>query len=412
MIDAPDRPAAIRLLRERGITPSSIEPLSDRQARKLERESSAEQPASRSGEAPTGTDAVRTGGFSLSPMSRSDLAIFVRELATATQAGLPLVPSLHTILRTRKSPKHRRVLESIIHKVEHGRSLADACSVVGKPFDDLTINLMRAGELSGRLGEVLDQAATLLERDVKLRRQVVGSTLYPAFLGVLITIAIGIIVGYVVPKLMQPLVGKLTPANIPIPTRIVLAIGQFFGSYWWLAIITIVLALFIADRSYRAVPTRLKIDRFLLRVPILGRVLSDIAVARFTRTFGTLVSSGLPALTALKITRGTLGNKAMERVVDDVVEQVSAGKTISEPMEASGYFPPLLTQVISLGERTGRLAQCVAQATTAFEERVETSLKTFTTVLPPLLLLIAAGAIGFVMSAVLLLVVQLQDIIG
>lgn len=338
--------------------------------------------------------------------------MFVRELATATQAGLPLVPALKTILRTRKNPRQRAALDTIIHQVEHGKSLADACAAAGKPFNDLTINLMRAGELSGRLGEVLDQSATLLERDIKLRRQVLASTLYPAFLGILISIAIGVIVGFVVPKLMEPLAGRIDPTKIPTPTKIVMWIGKIFSAYWWLMLGAIALIALTIERAFKAPASRLAIDRFLLKVPVLGRVLADIAVARFTRTFGTLVSAGLPALTALKITRGTLGNKAMELVVDDVCEQVASGKTISEPMERSGYFPPLLSQVISLGERTGRLAQCVNQATSAFEERVEGSLKTFTSVLPPVLLLIAAFAIGFVMSAVLLLLVQLQDLIG
>lgn len=412
MIDAPDRSAAIRLLRQQGIVPSSIEAITDRQARKIERaavESSKAPEASTEAAAP----ATRTASSRFSrSMSRTDLAAFIRELATATQAGLPLVPALRTILRTRKSPRQAAALESIIHQVEHGKSLADACASVGKPFNELTISLMRAGELSGRLGEVLDQAATLLERDIKLRRQVLASTLYPAFLGVLISIAIAVIVGFVVPKLMQPLAGRIDPSKIPAPTKIVMWVGKMFGSYWWLILGALALAAFTIERLFKAPASRLVIDRVLLKVPVLGRVLADISVARFTRTFGTLVSAGVPALTALKTTRGTLGNKAMELVIDDICEQVSSGKTISEPMEKSGAFPPLLSQVISLGERTGRLAQCVAQATGAFEERVEGSLKTFTAVLPPMLLLIAAFAIGFVMSAVLLLLVQLQDLIG
>lgn len=410
VIDAPDRPAALRLLRERGITPASIEPISERQARKIERQSSA------TAEKPTSDHSASRGNassaFSFGGMSRSELGAFIRELATATQAGLPLVPALQTILRSRKRPRERRVLESIIHQVEHGRSLADACAAAGKPFNDLTINLMRAGELSGRLGEVLDQAATLLERESKLRRQVLASTLYPAFLGILISIAIGVIVAVVVPRIMAPLAGRIDPSKLPTPTKIVMFVGKAFSTYWWLIFGSLALLVITVERLYRAPSSRLVIDRSLLKVPVLGRVLADVAIARFTRTLGTLINAGLPALTALRITRATLGNKAMEAVVEDVCEQVSAGKTIADPMEQSGYFPPLLTQIISLGERSGRLPQMINQAAGVFEERVESSLKAFTAVLPPLLILIAAVAIGVVMAAVLLPLLQLQELIG
>lgn len=416
VIDAPDRAAALRLLRAKGITPSRVEPVSERQARRLSRgggngaaHSSSGAASSSDAHAPRAERPRRAGGGG--SMSRPDLARFIRELATATQAGLPLVPALKTILKQRSAPRQRRAIEKIVHQVEHGKALADAAASVGRPFGELTVNLIRAGEVSGKLDVVLEQTATLLERDLKLRRQVLFGMAYPAFLGVLIAGAIGVLVGFIIPKILESMAGRLGASGLPLPTRMVMWVGDLFAHWWWLIGGAIALTVLLVDRAYRLPASRLAIDRGLLRVPVLGTLLRDIAVARFTRTLGTLINAGLPALTALRITRGTLGNKAMEQVVEQVCEQVSGGKTIGEPMERSGYFPPLLTQVIGLGERSGRLGQVINQAAGAFEERVETSLKVFTSVLPNLLFLIAAATIGFVMAAVLLPLLQLQEAI-
>jgi type II secretory pathway component PulF len=153
----------------------------------------------------------------------------------------------------------------------------------------------------------------------------------------------------------------------------------------------------------------MRVDTTLLRLPLLGRLLRDVAVARFTRTLGTLTSAGIPIIAALRVTRGTLGNRAMEGVIDDVAEQVAAGKTIAEPMERSGYFPPMLVQIVNLGERSGRLDQMLSQAARAFEERTEQSVKLFTTALPPLLVVGLACVVGFVVMAILLALLQVQD---
>jgi type II secretory pathway component PulF len=441
VIDAPDRASAVRLLRQRGITPMSVEPADQPVSRGVLRSRRAAGKSDRTGGGsgnvrPTGSSVDRgaAGGieFTAGParsertgesagelalrvrgrMTTSELAMFIRDIAIATQSGLPLVTSLRTIIKSRSSARQRALIETLTHSVEHGRSLADAAQSIGRPFNELTVNLFRAGEVSGKLSEVLHQSAILLEREIKLRRQLLGGLLYPAFLGVLIALAITIIVGYVVPTIMKPLAGKIDPANMPGPTKLLLAVAAFVKSYWWAMLLIITGGVVVFSQAYRQPASRLAIDRFLLRVPIIGTVLRDVAVARFTRTLGTLLSSGLPALQALKITKGTLGNKAMEQVVDRVVDEVASGRTISDPMERSGAFPPLLTQIISIGERSGRLPQMVLQAASTFEDRVESSLKFLVSVIPPALVLVAALVIALVMAAVLLLLLQLQDMIG
>ncbi len=413
MIDAPDRATAVRLLRQRGITPTALQELSSAKAA-----SNGAARAATNGAAntrPPAAPAQQVGSVRKhrSAMSRVEFASFIREVATALQAGLPIVQALRTIERQVHSAKQRAMLTHILHEVEHGRSLADAAQSWGPPFDELTVGLIRAGEASGRLDTVLDQGAVLLDRDVKVRRAVLSGLMYPAIIGALIVVAIVVIVTFIVPNILNSVQGQIGGveggAALPLPTRIVAGTADFFAAYWWL----IGLALggaFIGWRSARRDPqTRRKIDRFALRVPVLGRLLRDVAVARFTRTMGTLTSAGLPVVTALRSTRATLGNRELEAVIDHVCDEVSAGRTIAEPMDQSGQFPPMLVQIISVGERSGRLPQMLTRAASVFEDRTETSVKAFTTILPPLLVIIAAVMVGFIMLSILLPLLQLAD---
>ncbi len=406
-IEAPDRPAAVRELLRRGVTPSSVEAVQTNGAGFAigdpGRESLTAVPENDS------SAALKPGSFSgvlsRSVMSRAEMASFVRELATAVQAGLPLVPALRTIARQGRNAGQRRMFARIIADVEHGRSLGDAAAAWGKPFTELTVNLIRAGEASGRLPEVLVQAANLLDRDVKLRRSILAATLYPMILGCLLVIAVIVIVTVIVPRILAPLEGRA----LPFPTRVVQGFADFFGGYWWAIIPAVLLAVLGFSRVYARPDARLSIDRSLLRIPVLGRLLRDVAVARFTRTLGTLTAAGIPVLQALRITKGTLGNRAMEGVIDDVCDQVAGGRTIAEPMEQSGHFPPMLVQIVNLGERSGRLDEMLSQAAGAFEDRTETSVKLFTTALPPILVVILACVVGFVVLAILLPLLELQE---
>lgn len=392
LIDAPDRAAAVRMLVERGETPVRLEELAD----------------SRSGRAAT----VRER-FPLArrrTLSRAQLAMFIRELATAVAAGLPLVPALRTIARQARTPAHQAMLAQLIDDVEHGRSLSDAMQRWGRPFNDLLVGLVNAGEVAGRLAEVLTQSARLLERDAKLRSMLLSSMLYPAIIAGAVTIAVIIVVTVIVPRVLAAVAGQL--AVLPLPTRIVQGLAHLVGSWWWLILLTLAAAAWALARWYRKPGPRLAVDRALLRLPAVGPALRDVAVARFTRTLGTLVAAGLPVVQSLRITRNVLGNRAMELAVDDVCEQVSHGRTIAEPMERSGLFPPLLVQIIGMGEQTGRLDEMLAQAADAFDDRTEQSIKTLTTILPPMLIVLLACIVGFVVLSILLPLIELQESIG
>lgn len=420
VIEAPDRAAAVRLLRQKGITPVKIDEVAERGGgsgggrRRTEKEKRADAGSGRSqGATPASAKNNPFGAIGFGrAMSRSEMASFIRELATAIEAGLPLVQALKTIARQGRSGRQKEMLNHLIHEVESGRSLADAAAGWGKPFTNLTVDLIRAGEVSGQLGEVLTQSATLLDKDLKLRRSLMGATMYPLILTVLVTIAVVVVVTFIVPKVLGPLQGSMGARQLPLPTRIVQGAASFVEGYWWFVLIVVGGTLFIASRIYASPGPRLAIDRFLLKVPILGRLLRDVAVARFTRTLGTLVSAGIPALSALRLTKNTLGNVAMEQEIDFVCDEVSHGKTIADPMERSGYFPPLLVQIVGVGERSGRLPQMLNQAANAFEDRTESSVKLFTTALPPVLVVVLACIVGFVVAAILLPLLELQEYVG
>lgn len=385
-IEAPDRASAVRELLRQGVTPTSVEA------------AGADTPAASQGRAPL--------TFSRS-LSRTETASFVRELATAVHAGLPLVTALRTIARQGRNVVQTRMLEHLIEQVEAGRSLAEAAESWGKPFGDMLVNLIRAGETSGRLPEVLSQAADLLDRDVALRRSIMAATLYPMILLLLIVTAIVVVTVKIVPDILATV--SIPPDQLPLPTQIVRGFAMFVTSWWWMILPAILAIVLGSARAYAMPEPRLWVDRTMLRIPVLGRLLRDVAVARFTRTLGTLTSAGIPILTSLQVVKGTLNNRAMEAVVDEVCEQVAAGRTIAEPMERSGYFPPMLVQIVNLGERSGRLDEMLHQSADAFESRTEVSVKLLTTALPPLLVVLMGCAVGFIILSVILPLLQMQE---
>jgi len=389
-IEAADRATALRELTSRGVVPKRLEQVAGRQRK-----------AAAGGA--TGAGKPRFGG---SVMSRAEMAGLIRELATAVNAGLPIVAALKTIAGSGRTPAQRAMLETIIHDVERGRSLADSMRAVGKPFTELVTNLVQAGEVAGRLGEVLQQAGVLMERDLKLRRALISALIYPAILTTLVVVAVIILVTVIVPNILASVEGQLE--TLPLPTMIVQGMAAFFSDWWWLAIGGVAFAIWSFSRLYREPGPRRAIDTVLLQTPVAGRILRDVAVARFTRTFGALTGAGLPVLTSLRITKRTLGNVVLESAIEDVCDEVSHGKTIADPLEKCGYFPSLLVQIVGLGERTGKLDEVLMQAADAMEEKTEQAMDLFKQVLQPVLIVLLACVVGFVVLAVLLPLIEMQ----
>jgi type II secretory pathway component PulF len=383
-IVAADRATAMRLIQQKGETPLDL--------------------------AMSDTDAV--GGITKArpTISRSDLADLVRELATALEAGLPLMQALRTVRRQASNKNLRVILDFIIARVEAGVPFHTAAKEYGAPFDDMTTGMLRAADASGRTSEILHQLGDLLERSVELRREVVGAVIYPLMIGVLISVSVVVLITFVLPRVMKPILQA--NLELPMPTQILMGVSDFVSA-WWLVILAAMLLVGVACRNWIAKPlNRLRFDTFLLGLPVVGRLVRDIAVARFTRTLGTLVSAGIPILSALRIVRDTLGNQALMQAIDQVSDKVSTGTSLADPLERSGHFPPLLVQIVNIGERSGRLEQMLLHAAGSFDRQVNNSLKLFTRILPTILLVVMALVASFVLAAILLPIIELQKAAG
>ena len=274
----------------------------------------------------------------------------------------------------------------------------------------MTTAMLRAADASGPTAEILHQPADLLERSVELRRELVGAIVYPLMIAVLIGASIVVLIVFVLPRVMKPILQA--NLELPLPTTILMGLSSFVTS-WWLVILAVMLLVWVNCNNWIAKPAnRLRFDTATLRIPLVGRLMRDIAVARFTRTLGTLVSAGIPILSALKIVRDTLGNQALMHAIDQVTDKVSTGQSLADPLERSGQFPPLLVQIVNIGERSGRLEQMLLHAAGSFDRQVNNSLKMFTRVLPAVLLVVMALVASFVLAAILLPIIELQKAAG
>ena len=404
---ASDRAEAVRLLMRRGET--AVEVFREGEKAKSQKRNGVARyhPSASSIHKPARKTSLT--GSKRPTIRRPEMASLIRELATAIEAGLPLMQSLRTVRKQASGKGMPVILDYLIERVEAGDPLHSAARDYGPPFDDMIVGMLRAADASGEMSEVLHQLADLLERSLELRREVMGATIYPIIVAVLIGISATILVTVLVPRLIEPLKDQI---RIPWPTQVLLTIANFLSTFWLPALVGIG-ALWFGWRVWVSIPAnRFRVDLALLKTPILGRLLRDVAVARFTRTLGTLSSSGLSILESLKITNATLGNMALMQAIDEVQEKVTAGKSLAEPLERSGLFPPLLIQVVNLGERTGKLDQMLLHAAKAFDRQVNVSINLFTKLLPPLLLIVMALLGGFVLAAIILPLLELQSMVG
>jgi type II secretory pathway component PulF len=385
-LDAPDRSGVVRALEQRGLVAVAID--SDERA--------------------AGSARVRE---TRPTISRAETANLVRELATALEAGLPLLQALRTARRQAGNRKLEAILDFLIERVEAGQPLAKAAQEYGPPFDDLVVGMFRAADATGRTSEILHQLADLLDRAVELRREVTAATVYPLIVAGLIAASTVVLVTFLLPRLMAPIAGQ-TGMTLPWPTMVLLGVADFLKAWWWAVAGAIVGLVFLWRWWIRDAGNRLLFDTAILRIPVLGRLLRDVAVARFTRTLGTLASAGVPILTALRIVRDTLGNTALMKAIDEVGDKVTTGQSLADPLERSGHFPPLLIQIVNIGERSGRLESMLLHAATAFDRQVNSSLRIFTKALPPLLLVVMASIAAFVLAAIILPLLQMQEAIG
>ncbi len=343
-------------------------------------------------------------------VSQKDLAVFTRQFATMIDAGLPLVQCLDILGAQQENPTFKKTLVKVKEDVESGSTFADALGKHPKVFDPLFVNLVAAGEVGGILDTILSRLADHIEKAMKLAKKIKGAMVYPSTI-----IAVAVIVTVVLLLYVIPIFAKMFQdfgAALPTPTVVVLRISEITQKYF-LAFVVFFFLLGAAFRWYLTRETgRRNWDRLLLRLPVVGSLIQRIAVARFSRTLGTMVSSGVPILESMDIVAKTAGNKIIEEAIVKARGSISEGKTIAEPLADSRVFPPMVTQMVAVGEATGALDVMLNKIADFYDEEVDSAVEALTALLEPMLMIFLGVVIGGLVIAMYLPVFKLAGVVG
>jgi type IV pilus assembly protein PilC len=329
-----------------------------------------------------------------------DVVIFTRQFATMINSGLPLVQSLDILAEQTENPTLRKTIQEVLYDVESGHTLADAMGKHPKIFTELFVNMVAAGEAGGILDTILLRLATFLEKNDALIRKIKGAMVYPAVIFSVAISAIAILLIFVIPTFQSMFESAGIP--LPLPTRIVIGMSAFLQGYWWAVAAGIVAAVFAIRQFYKTDQGELLIDRFILGLPIVGDLQRKAAVARFTRTLGTLVSSGVSILEGLEITAKTAGNRVIHDAVMGSRASIAGGETIAGPLKESGVFPPMVVQMINVGEQTGGLDEMLTKIADFYDEEVDAAVETLLSAMEPIMIVVLGVIVGGMIVAMYL----------
>jgi type IV pilus assembly protein PilC len=329
------------------------------------------------------------------------LSIFTRQFSVMIDAGLPLVQCLEILAQQQENKYFQQTLLQVRQDVEEGSTLAGAMARHPKVFDQLYSNMVEAGEAGGILDLILQRLSTFIEKIVKLKRDVISAMIYPAAVILMAIGAIAVIMVVVIPQFQQIFLGLLGPGEqLPLPTRIVVGISDFLAGWGGLLILVTVVSTVVATKFYYRTPAgRKNIDRLTLKIPILGDILRKVAVARFSRTLSTLLSSGVPILQSLEITAKTSGNTIIEEAIMKVRTGVERGESFVEPLKATNVFPHMVAQMIGIGEQTGALDAMLGKIADFYEQEVDAAIANLLTMMEPLLIGFLGVTIGSIVIA-------------
>lgn len=338
-----------------------------------------------------------------------DLTVMTRQLSTLVGASIPLVDALSALYEQTDSPSMKKTIAQVRDSVNEGLAFAEALAQHKRVFPDLYINMVRAGEVSGALDVVLLRLAEFMEGQHRLKSRIGSAMLYPIFLLGISLLVLLYLLTAVVPKV----VGMFESMNqvLPLPTRILIAVSQFLASTWWMLAIALVAGIIFLLRWKKTERGARRFDRFTMNLPVFGSIYRKVSVARFARTLGTLLASGVPIIESLRIVKTVLQNKIMESAVDDSIAAVMDGSSISSPLKKSGVFPPILIHMISVGERSGSLEEMLMKAAESYEGDVETTISGLTSLLEPLMIVIMGVIVGFVVLSILMPMLEMSTIV-
>ena len=339
-----------------------------------------------------------------------DLVIFPRQFATMIDSGLPLVQCLDILSSQQEKPVFKEILLKVKESVESGSTFADALAKHPKAFDELYVNLVAAGEIGGILDTILNRLAAYIEKAMKLKKQIKGAMVYPTTIMSIAVIVVGVILVFVIPtfsKMFTEMGGEL-----PMPTQFVIGLSNFIKNYI-IVIIALCFGISTAIKKYYATAAgRKNIDRWALKAPIAGPLIRKVSVAKFTRTLGTMISSGVPIMDGLEIVAKTAGNKIVEEAIYGVRQAISEGKTMAEPLQACGIFPPMVVQMISVGEATGAMDAMLNKIADFYDDEVDDAVSAMTAMMEPLLMVFLGTVVGGLVVAMYLPIFKMASTVG
>ncbi|MBK8002797.1 MAG: type II secretion system F family protein [Gemmatimonadetes bacterium] len=336
-----------------------------------------------------------------------DIVIFTRQFATMINSGLPLVQSLDILAKQTENAALADVTKQVVFDVESGHTLADAFSKHPKAFTDLYVNMVAAGEAGGILDTILMRLATFLEKSDALIRKVKGAMVYPGVIFSVAGIAVAVLLIFVIPT-FQKMFASVN-MELPLPTRIVIAMSDFLINYWWALILIIGGIVYAIKQYYKTPDGRLRLDQMLLNAPVLGDMLRKSAVSRFTRTLGTLISSGVSILDGLEITAKTAGNRVIHDAVMASRNSIAGGDTIAAPLEKSKVFPPMVISMIAVGEQTGGLDEMLTKIADFYDEEVDVAVGALLSLMEPMMIVVLGVIVGGMVVAMYLPIFDMMN---
>jgi type IV pilus assembly protein PilC len=338
-----------------------------------------------------------------------DMGVFTRQFSTMINAGLPMVQCLDILSAQADKPEFKKVITQVTADVEGGSTLAEA---LGKHpiFSQLYVNMVEAGEAGGILDQILNRLAVYLEKAEALQRKVKAALTYPTVVAIVAVSASVFMLMFIIPTFAKMFTDF--GGDLPLPTKIVMGLSNFLRNQWYIILLVIGGAAFALKRFLATEMGKEKMDRFSLRVPVLGTVIRKSAIARFTRTLGTLISSGVPILAGLDITARTAGNKVVEKAIFATRESISQGDTIAEPLRQSGVFPPMVTQMIGVGEQTGALDEMLDKIANFYDSEVDTAVEQLTAVIEPVMIVLMGVLVGGMLISMYLPMFKLINVVS
>ncbi len=349
--------------------------------------------------------------FGASKVKDKDIVIFTRQLATMIDAGLPLVQCLDILGNQTENKTLAKTVNQVRSDVESGATFADALKKHPKIFDNLYCNMVAAGEAGGILDTILQRLAAFMEKFAKIKGQIKSAMIYPSVILFVAIAVVSLLLVVVVPMLAN--IFTESGMQLPLPTRVVMAVSGFLKSWGGLVLICVIVGLFFGLKQYRKTENGLRAtDTLALRIPVAGSLIQRVAVAKFTRTLGTLLSSGVPILEGLLIVSRTAGNKVVEDAILATRQSVSEGKTLAEPLGRAKVFPAMVVSMISVGEATGALDNMLNKIADFYDDEVDSAVAALTSMLEPILMIFLGVVVGFVIVAMYMPIFQMGQAAG